>query len=99
MTEAELRQQIIRCRRITRDQGLLAIIDALEERLNAPPPQPPPQIKFRHNHLVNASDDARIKKTAYMRRYMVQYRKRKKQETQNETSLDHSTAVGSGPDY
>lgn len=95
MNEEHLRQQIIRCRRITRDQGILALIDALEERLNNPPR---PTIEFRGRHVPDVSEDARIKKTAYMRRYMAEYRKRKKQERQNEIR-DPSTAVGSGPDY
>jgi hypothetical protein len=74
MNDDELRTAIIRGRRITRDSGLLAILDEFERRLNAKPTTP------RHRGLQGgpgppSRDDRRIKKAMYQRIYMREYRK------------------------
>jgi hypothetical protein len=70
VTEDELRQHIARGRRITRDPGLLVIIDELERLLNERP-----VLKLRGNHVPDTSDDAKIKKSQFMKFYMRDYRK------------------------
>jgi hypothetical protein len=73
VTEDELRAHILRGRRITRDPGLLALIDELERRLNQRP------LKMRGRRVPDTSNDARINKARYMKIYMRRYRANKKE--------------------
>jgi hypothetical protein len=82
MNEDELRIAIMRGRRITRDQGLLAVLDEFERRLNAAPSDNIPSLRFRGGYVQNISREAKIKKAKYMRGYMRRYRARKKAEEQ-----------------
>ena len=76
MNDEELRLAIFRGRRITRDPGILAILDETERRLNEKP-----VLKLRGNRVPDTSNDARINKSRYMKIYMRSYRARKKQQT------------------
>lgn len=84
MTEDELRAAIFRGRRITRDPGLLAILDQVESWLDAPPEQRRPSLKFRGRHHPDTSNDQRIRKAQYMKLFMRKYRARKKAEKKAE---------------
>ena len=79
MNEADLRLAIVRGRRITRDPGLLAIIDELERRLNERP-----FIRRRGNREPDTDQDARLKKAMYMKLFMRRYRAKKKAAAQQQ---------------
>lgn len=77
MNDDDLRIAILRGRRITRDSGLLALLDEFEQRLN--------EKKVNHRGLKGgpgppSKDDHRIKKAIYMKKFMRQYRAKKKAE-------------------
>jgi hypothetical protein len=72
MNDDDLRIAILRGRRITRDPGLLEVLDEFERRLN---------IKVvNHRGLRGgpgppSKDDRRVKKAIYMRQYMRDFRR------------------------
>jgi hypothetical protein len=70
MNEDDLRIAIVRGRRITRDPGLLALLDVLEQ-----------MVETRSKYMgpgPSSEDDRRIKRAMYMKRYMRDYRRGKR---------------------
>ena len=75
ISDDDLRIAILRSRRITRDPGLLEVLDEFERRLNTK--------AVNHRGLRGgpgppSKDDRRIKKALYMRYLMRKYRAKKK---------------------
>ena len=72
ISDDDLRIAILRGRRITRDPGLLSLLDEFERRLNTR--------AVNHRGLRGgpgppSKDDRRIKKALYQRYYMRDYRR------------------------
>jgi hypothetical protein len=89
VTDDELRIAILRGRRITRDPGLLEVLDEFERRLNTK--------VVNHRGLRGgpgppSKDDHRIKKALYMKKFMREYRAKKKREAMEKAGkIDQST--------